>query len=239
MDVYQPIVILHIAGGSAGLLSGAAAMLARKGGAVHRKAGSVFVAAMLLMSTTGAAIAMAAPNRITATMGVFTFYLVLTSWATARGDGRAGRFERIALAAACMIVAAYMLFGIQAALSRDGRIDGLPGLVAFVFGTVAALAAAFDFSFVRRGALTGKQRVGRHLWRMCFAMLIAAMSFFLGQQKVMPAIIRGSPFLFLPPLAVLAAMLFWAVRTRFPSRRKRFADRSAAAQPDPARRAAI
>jgi hypothetical protein len=229
--MYQPIVILHIAGGAAGLVSGAAAMVARKGGAVHRKAGTVFFGAMLLMSSTGAAVAMTRPDRITATMGVFTFYLVLTSWMTARGDGRAGGFERFSLAAACAITAAYLLFGVQAALAPNGRIDGLPGMIAFVFGAVAALAAAFDLSFLIRGALSPRQRVGRHLWRMCFALLIAAMSFFLGQQKVMPAVVRGSPLLYLPPLAVLAGMAFWAVRTRFPARRKRRSGPAGAAHP--------
>ena len=50
-------------------------------------------------------------------------------------------------------------------------------------------------------------------WRT--ALLIAAFSFFLGQQKVMPVAIQGSPWLFVPPLATLAAMVFWIFRVRF------------------------
>jgi hypothetical protein len=67
---------------------------------------------------------------------------------------------------------------------------------------------------VRRGGLSGHQRIARHLWRMCAALVIAAFSFFIGQQKVMPEFVRGSPLLFGPPLAVLALMIFWLVYVR-------------------------
>jgi hypothetical protein len=52
---------------------------------------------------------------------------------------------------------------------------------------------------------------------MCFALFIAAGSFFLGQQQVFPASVRGSPFLFVPVVAVLAVMIFWLARIRFAS----------------------
>jgi hypothetical protein len=49
---------------------------------------------------------------------------------------------------------------------------------------------------------------------MCAAFLIAAFSFFLGQQKVMPEAFRGSPLLFVPELLILAAMTYWIFRMR-------------------------
>jgi len=50
---------------------------------------------------------------------------------------------------------------------------------------------------------------------MCVALLIASFSFFLGQQQVFPASVRGSPLLFVPEIAILAVMIFWLVRVRF------------------------
>jgi len=50
---------------------------------------------------------------------------------------------------------------------------------------------------------------------MCFAFFIATGSFFLGQQKVMPHAVRGSPVLFVLAFAPFAVMLFWLVRIRF------------------------
>ena len=86
---------------------------------------------------------------------------------------------------------------------------------AIPFAALAALAAALDLNFVLRRRLSARQRIGRHLWRMCAALLIAAFSFFLGQQKVMPEAIQGSPWLFVPALAPLVLMIFWLVRARF------------------------
>ena len=206
---------VHIVSGSTALLAGGAALALPKGGALHAKVGIAFVVAMAIMGVAGSALAIAKPDRITATMGMFSLYLVLTSWSAARGDGAVGRFERYAFVAGCGLTATYLALGIAASRMPHGRIDHLPGAVAFVFGAIAALASAFDLSAIRRGRLAYRQRVARHLWRMCVALFIAAMSFFIGQQKVMPAGIRGAPWLYLPPFAVLGAMLFWAVRTRF------------------------
>ncbi len=66
-----------------------------------------------------------------------------------------------------------------------------------------------------RDGIVGAPRVARHLWRMCFALFIAAGSLFLGQQKVFPASWRGSPILRAPPLLTLILMVFWIVRVSF------------------------
>jgi len=45
----SPLLIIHICGGSAGLLAGTIAMVVRKGGRWHRVAGQVFVGGMLCL----------------------------------------------------------------------------------------------------------------------------------------------------------------------------------------------
>jgi hypothetical protein len=49
---------------------------------------------------------------------------------------------------------------------------------------------------------------------MSTAFLIAAFSLFLGQAKVFPKPIRIVPLLIIPPLLVLATLLYWLWRTR-------------------------
>jgi hypothetical protein len=212
-----PLAILHIAGGSAALASGATALACPKGGRLHARAGTVFVASMMLMTTSSIVLALLKPDRVSAGTGFFTLYLVATSWMTARGDGTAGRLERLGFLWACCCTALYAALGVLGSAAPRGHLDGIPAVIAFVFAGIAGLAAAFDLSFLIRGRLSGKQRITRHLWRMCTALLIAAPSFFLGQQKVMPLAIRGSPLLYLPLLAILGSMVFWIFKTRFPS----------------------
>jgi hypothetical protein len=210
------LTLIHVAGGSAALLAGGAALALRKGGRGHGLAGTIFFASMLVMTLTGVAIAATMPERGTAFIGLLTCYLVVTSWWTARHrDGTAGRFERGAFAVAAAIAITQLSFGLYASGTPNGRLDSLPAAVHFPFAAIAAVAAFLDWSFIRRGRLTGSQRIARHLWRMCTALLIAAFSFFLGQQKVMPEWVQGSPLLLVPPLTVLAAMVFWILRVRF------------------------
>ena len=95
------------------------------------------------------------------------------------------------------------------------RADGLPAFPFFMFGTVGLLAGVGDVRMIRSGGVRGASRLVRHLWRMSWALWIAASSFFLGQAKVIPKPVRIPALLALPVLAVVATMLYWLWRVRF------------------------
>ena len=214
------ILILHISAGGIAILSGAAALLFRKGSHRHRMAGNVFFVSMLTLSAIGACVAPFLPDRGSAVAGAFAFYLVATAWVTVRRrEGGIGVFEIGALLVALGIAAAGAFLGWKGANSPRGLIDakGQTYETAYAFAVLATLAAAGDLRLILRRGIVGAQRIARHLWRMCFALFIAAGSFFLGQQQVFPASVRGSPLLFVPVLAVLALMIFWLCRVRFTS----------------------
>lgn len=210
------LMLIHIVGGSIALLSGAGALTVRKGGRWHGRCGAAFFASMLVLTATGAVIAMLKPERGTAVIGIFTCYLVVTAWSAARRrDGRPGRLERVALAVVVGCVAALILLGIEGLNHPRGRVDSLPWQVHFVFGAVAMLAAALDLNVILRGQLAAAQRIGRHLWRMSAAMFIATSSFFQGQEDEFPVAWQGAMLWDALPLMVLAAMIFWIFRVRF------------------------
>ena len=212
------ILIVHISGAGIGLLSGAAALLFRKGGRLHRIAGNVFFVSMLTMCAVGACVApfLPQPQWSSVFVAVLTAYLVVTSWVTIRRKtGGAGPFEIGALLVASSVALACYTSGLMAALRPTHLPSDGPTAAYFVFGTIAALAAALDLRLILRRGVFGVQRITRHIWRMCVALLIAAFSFFLGQQQIFPASVRGSPLLFVPEIAVLGVMLFWLVRVRF------------------------
>jgi uncharacterized membrane protein len=218
------VLSLHITAATVGILSGATALLARKGSRLHRKAGNWFFVSMLTMSAIGAGVAPFLPDRISTVAAVLTFYLVATAWVTVRRkEGSAGLFEIGSGIVALSIAVAGVTFGLQASNSSTGLIEGQPAGTAFMFAAVAVLAAIGDLSIIARRGGVGVRRIARHLWRMCFALFIAAGSFFLGQQQVFPASMRGSSLLFLPEIAVLGLMIFWLVRVRFTAWIKRVA----------------
>jgi hypothetical protein len=110
------------------------------------------------------------------------------------------------------IAAAIIGSAIESALSPNAR-SGPPARgVLFALGGICLLAGLLDLKFIFRGKLSARQGVSRHVWRMCFAFFVATGSFFLGQQKIMPQAVRGSPILFVLAFAPIAPMVFWLVR---------------------------
>lgn len=100
------------------------------------------------------------------------------------------------------------------AFANGGTRNGLPAVQFVIFGVAALVATAGDLRVLRSGALQGAARLARHLWRMCFALFIAAISFFIGQAQVIPKPFRILPLLALPVVAVLATMFYWLWRVR-------------------------
>jgi hypothetical protein len=156
--------------------------------------------------------------------GILTFYLVATAWSAARRkDGETGIFDWGALLAALAVGAAMMTYGLEAAHSQTGLKFGYPAALYFVWASVALLSAAGDVRMLVRGGVFGAHRIVRHLWRMGFALFIAAGSFFLGQQKVFPVSLRGAKVWFVPAFLPLILMIFWLFRVWFTKEYKRTA----------------
>jgi uncharacterized membrane protein len=209
------VLYVHIGAGFVSLASGATAILARKGERLHRAAGTIFFAAMLLTAAVGAATAPFLPQIMSSVVGALTFYLVATAWVTVkRPENRIGRFEVVAMLAAAGAAATGYFLGWQGANSPNGEIEGAPYQAAYAFASIAALAAACDLKVIVTGGVAGRARITRHLWRMSTALLIATLSF-VGQPRAFPEAWRGSPLLFAPILIVLALTAFWLVRARF------------------------
>jgi hypothetical protein len=211
---YSSLLIFHICGALVGLLSGTAALIFRKGFRYHRAAGNVFFLSMLVMSASGAAIAaFIKPNMGNVFGGVVTFYLVATGWLTVlRKEKETGLAEFGLLLVALAAGAGGLTYGWEAAHSATGLKEGYPPAPYIIFGCLSSLSAASDVRMLIRGGVSGPARIARHLWRMCVAFLIAALSFFLGKQQHFPQAIRGSQILNVPMILILIIMIYWLVR---------------------------
>ena len=212
---HTSLLMLHIAMGTVGLLSGAVSMMVRKGSTLHRRVGTIFFGSMLVMASSGFLIASAIrPNAGNMMGGALTFYLVLTAWLTVwRAPATTGVLDGVAAALGFAIALVGAAWVIEAANAANGRLHGYPPALFAIFGAIALVASVFDVRMMRRGGVRGGPRVTRHLWRMCVAMFMATSSFFLGAaSRRFPAAIRGSALLTIPVVLVVAALLYWLVR---------------------------
>ncbi len=205
----KALLVSHIGGGAVGMIAGTVALLAPKGELLHRFAGNVFFVAMLIMAGVGAGVApfLPAEQLPNTTAGVFTFYMVLTGWLTVkRPEGTVKRLD-----GAIMIIP---LGGavIGAYITTLSQYTGIQHMAGYVIATIATLCVAGDLHLLLRRGLVGRARISRHVWRMCTGLLIAVMSFFTGQQKYLPEIVRGTFWLNVPGLIVITLMVFWLLR---------------------------
>ena len=239
---YSPILIAHICAGTTGLLSGTAAMSFRKGSPRHVLAGKIFVTSMMIMGVAAVYLAIVKHQSSNISGGIFTFYLILTAWLTARRKDRStSSFDWVLLLIPLALGIVSWMNGLKIVRSGGSSQDGVPVGMTFFMGSVMLLAAAGDIRMLLRGGLRGARRIARHLWRMCFGLFIAAGSFFLGPQnrplrllstirigQHLPAALFSTTLYLILTILPLVLLIFWLIRIRFTNAYKRYAPPHAA-----------
>ena len=215
---------LHIGGGAIGLASGSLAAFARKGGILHRRAGTIFVISMLVMSVLAIYLAVAEPDQLmNVFIGTFAIYLVSTGWMSVRRKvGTNGPFEKTALVIALCLCAPFVILSFQLATGLPPLFKSAvpfrgPVLVAiYSFTLILVIAAIGDARVVLGGPLSGVPRISRHLWRMCLGLTLAAGSGFTnGFARLLPGPYHVPPVFFLPQFLPLGLLAFWMIRVRY------------------------
>jgi uncharacterized membrane protein len=204
---------IHIAAGGLAIVLGAVALSVKKGGTIHRRSGLVFVCAMFVLGISAAMLG----NVLG---GLMTVYFVGTALTTILPESPWTRRSNVAaLAVAVGVALVDIVAGVKAFNSPRGVLNGVPFLMLFFLATIMLLAAAGDMRVIRFGMPSGRTRLARHLWRMCFALFIAAGSFFSIRErvaKILPEPFTTAPMRALPILLVFGAMFYWWWRIRGP-----------------------
>src|SRR5262249_3831373 len=200
-------------------------MSARKGARAHRVAGTVFFVSMLVMAVFANYLAVAIPEQIpNLFVGTFTIYLVTTAWMTVRRkEPCAGMPEQIALLVILCLCVPFAILSVQLATGLEPLFksavpfEGPVRVAIYSFTFLVAMAAIGDARLVRAGGVTGARRIGRHLWRMCLGLALAAGSAFTnGLPRLLPTTVHVPLILlFIPQFSSLALVILWMIRVRF------------------------
>lgn len=210
---------VHIIAGGLAMVLGAVALVATKGATVHRKSGLLFVYAMLIMGFSGSILALRLSlTNMNVLGGFMAAYFVVTALTTVRPASAWTR--RLNWAALVVVVALSVIdiaLGLKAVASPNAALNGVPFFMLFFMASITALAAIGDVRMLRLGTLPAASRLARHLWRMCFALFIAAGSFFSIRErvaKVLPEPFTTPYMRALPVLLIFVAMFYWLWRVR-------------------------
>jgi hypothetical protein len=112
-------------------------------------------------------------------------------------------------------VGVVMLTFAAEAFANGGKRNGMPAFPFVMFGTVGMLGTIGDIRVLRSGPPTGPSRLARHLWRMSFALFIAALSFSVQAIRLINEIVDvPAGMMAVPMLLVLVPMFYWLWRLR-------------------------
>ena len=214
---------IHIVAGALAIILGAIALSVKKGGTAHRRAGMLFVYAMIVMGVTASILEFmksAAVSNLGA--AILSLYFVGTALTTVRPPTRWTRAIDASALTVAVLLALLMMLGGVTGISKPGLSSGgVPfrtiAVMSFILASVLLLAAAGDVRIMRSGLPRGGPRLARHLWRMCFALFIAAGSFFSIRERVasvLPEPFTSGPMRALPIVLLFGAMFYWLWRVR-------------------------
>jgi uncharacterized membrane protein len=223
VNAHAVLLPIHIAAGGFAIVLGAVALIVKKGGTIHRRGGMLFVYAMLVMGISASILEfLKTPDWVNVLVALMTAYFVGTALTTVRPVSPWSR--RINVAALTVVVGlalSTIVGGVKAFNNPGLSPGGVPfrtiGVMSFVLATVMTLAAIGDVRIMRSGMPRGGPRLARHLWRMCFALFIAAGSFFSIRErvaKILPEPFTSGPMRTLPILLLFGAMFYWLWRVR-------------------------
>lgn len=213
---YSTILIFHIATATIGLFAGAIALFAKKGTTLHTNSGKVFTAGMVMIGTAGTTLAYMVNRPETLIIGIIIIYLVGSATAAIkRKENETGLFEISALTLAVSTAIAAGYFG-SAASNGEIQLTGrTPAGFYYFQAAFLVFCSALDIRVIIRGGVSGAQRIARHVWRMCLALLIAVTAIFLGNTHIFSDVIRNTNILFAPSIIVIVLMIYWMLRVSF------------------------
>jgi hypothetical protein len=174
---------------------------------------------MITMGISGSILATLRSLTNANVLGGFTScYFVITALTTIRDvSAWTRRLNLAALVVGLALSVIEIVLAFKALTGPGGMINGVPFFMLFFLAGVTALAVIGDVRVMRSAKLRGPRRLARHLWRMCFALFIAAGSFFSIRErvaKVLPEPFTTPAMRVLPIALVFVAMFYWLWRLR-------------------------
>ena len=197
--LFKFLLYSHIAAGMLSLVSGAIPMALEKGGKLHRRAGLVFVIAMVVVALSAFSISVITDNKFLLAVAVFSFYMNYVGFRVLKNREYKFSWYDWLVVGAAAVIAAYMVSTLNTVL--------------LVFGSILALMIIQDVGKQLRGPEVLKQarrmRILQHISRMVGTYIATVTAFLVVNVKnVNPAWL---PWL-LPTFIGTPFIIYWSIK---------------------------
>ncbi|MCC9165230.1 hypothetical protein [Pontibacter harenae] len=192
--LFTALLILHIAAGTIGLISGPVSMVNRKGGKQHRLTGKTFFYAMMLVAVTAVAMA-SLPNHhspFLLIIGVFSAYLVSSGYRVLYLKGLVkGQKPQLLDWAISFVMAAFAAYFVLSGLigGMSSSFGNSSNIVSVVFGSIAMLLVAKDIRKYTKAPADKNFWLYDHIARMVAGNIAAFTAFLVVNNTPLPPVV--------------------------------------------------
>jgi uncharacterized membrane protein len=206
---FKLLLIIHIAFGSIGLLTGLFNIIQKKGDKSHKIFGSVFYFSMLLAGFSSLMLSCLHPNYFLFMVGLFTLYMVSSGQRYIKQEQHEGqKIEKLDWVISIIMFIAGILFiglGVWSIIKSN-----LFGLVFLAFGGLGLLFVWQDFlNFTNKPSIKNYWLIG-HLQRMVGAFIASMTAFLVVNATYLPGTIPGFVYWLLPTIIFTPLIIKWS-----------------------------
>lgn len=208
--LFTILLILHIAGGIVGLLSGSINLIMKKGGKRHRLVGKIFVAGMMTAGISALGLSAIHPNYFLFMVGIFTIYMVGTGsryiYLKLLGKDQKPKFIDWILTIA-MALSGLLLFGIGVLLILRSKYFGI---VLIVFGFLGLRFVKDDLKNFKGQSRFKNYWLLAHIGRMTGGYIASLTAFLVVNAKYSPIEFPAIFLWLLPTLILVPFIIKWS-----------------------------
>lgn len=209
--IFKVFLVLHIIGGSLGLLSGLCNIIRKKGDRNHKLVGKVFFMSMLTAGISSLILSSLHPNSFLFIVGVFTLYMICSGQRCLKHK-QVDKFKLGFIDWAitiCMLIAGLMFVGTGVL----GLIkSNLFGIVYIVFGSLGSLFVWQDYNNYTKKSKIKNYWLLAHLQRMIGSFIASLTAFLVVNAKYFPDLIPSYVYWLLPTVIFVPLIIQWSNR---------------------------
>jgi uncharacterized membrane protein len=192
METTQVFLILHIAGGMLGLISGFLNSVNPKGTSKHRFIGKIYVTAMFCATLSGVLLAFLKDNQFLFLIGVFSFYLCFSGWRVLKYQETNSYSVHVLDYTIALITVVFSVFMVVSGVNfkPNGAINFNPVLVIFGLGGLfISIADLWKFYNASRVGSVRFTWLYTHVGRMGGSYISAVTAFIVVNVDFLPPLV--------------------------------------------------
>lgn len=212
--IFKVLLVIHIIGGSIGLIMGTINLIRKKGDKLHKKLGLFFLYGMIINGFAGLLMTLIHSNLFLFIIGIFSIYMAATGqrYLSLKGLLKGDKpkiIDWILSSVMLLFGFGFIIYGALLLVSSKNF-----GVVLLVFGSVSISMVYQDFKNYRGNSSVKNFWLLVHIQRMIGSYIAAATAFLVVNNTILPGIVAW----LLPTVILVPLIIKWSNKYKIVSK---------------------